>query len=131
MNFNKPDIIKVGNKLYTIKEWKGLETKVVTTCGKTFSVKIIEIHNWSFVEEEDLIRVNYKGESLTQIRKGTAPYCQFEKYQDYFYRIFGYMTNENRKFKCPKHKIFYICKEGDLGNNCRHCIKENSEEFNI
>lgn len=127
------DIIKVGRKKYTVQEWNGLDTDVLTTCGKTIPVKNIEIINWSYkIEDNGLIRVYYKDTNFTQITKGASTYKSWirdKNNQDWYWVVFGYMTRELRKFKCEKHEIFHIRKYGL--DRCPKCADDNQKEFKI
>jgi len=127
------DIIKVGRKKYTVQEWNGLDTDVLTTCGKTIPVKNIKIINWSYkIEDNGLIRIYYKDTSFTQINKGSSTYNAWirnKNNQDWYWTTFGYMTRGLRKFKCEKHKTFYTKKYGN--DRCPKCEDDSQKEFNI
>ncbi len=105
------DIIKVGKDIYTVHKWNGLDTDVLTTCGKVVPVKGIEIVNWSYVKEtKDLIRIHYRDQAFTQLTIGSSTYKSWrtnKNDQEWYWTWFGYMTNGLRKFKCDKHQIFY------------------------
>lgn len=127
------DIIKVGRKKYTVHQWNGLDTDVLTTCGKTIPVKNIKIINWSYkLEANDVIRIYYKNTSFTQINKCSSTYKAWipnKNNQDWYWCVFGYMTREIRKFKCEKHEIFHTRKYENY--RCPKCEDDNQKEFNI
>ena len=133
MRASTSDIIKVGKDRYTIQQWNGLDKDVLTTCRKTFHVKDIEIVNWSYVKEtKELIRIHFRGHAMTQLTVGSSTYRSWrtnKNNQDWYWNIFGYMTNCLRKFKCDKHQMFYT---RDFGiDRCPLCIDDNSKEFKI
>ncbi len=133
MRTSTSDIIKVGKEKYTVQKWNGLDTDVLTTCRKTFPVKDIETVNWSYVKEtKELIRIYYRNYSFTQLTIGSSTYNSWrtnKNSQDWYWNVFGYMTNDLRKFKCEEHQIFYT-KKFDI-DRCPLCTDDNSKEFQI
>ena len=127
------DIIKVGKERYTIQKWNSLETDVLTTCGKIFLVKDIEMVNWSYVKEtKTLIRIYFRNLTLTQV---TVSYCTYKSWrinknnQEWYWNVFGYMIRCPRKFKCETHQIFYTQKHAI--DRCPSCEDDSQKEFQI